>query len=210
MQMRSASWRRSARRHGPTHVTSESCGASRKYEALSTDPPPEDWFTFAAEYDTPDYRAAYATGEDASFLQFVGLAGDGMSPQIDLRALGPQFAMPVYLIQGEQDLVTPAHISKAYFDGSFCTEQGMSPAATHRTRFPSADDGRTAERADQDPCSGAGQRCALEHARRPLNDDVTRIAYEIQRKKAGFRRLFLSSTTQGVTAPWLLQPRARR
>ncbi|MBB6256716.1 pimeloyl-ACP methyl ester carboxylesterase [Xanthomonas arboricola] len=90
---------------------------TRKYEALSTDPAPEDWFTFAAEYDTPDYRAAYEAGEDYSFLQFVGLAGDGMGPQIDLRTLGPQFAMPVYLIQGEQDLVTPAQISKAYFDG---------------------------------------------------------------------------------------------
>ncbi|MBO9766346.1 MULTISPECIES: alpha/beta fold hydrolase [Xanthomonas] len=79
-------------------------------------PPPEDWFTFAAEYNTPDYRAADAAGEDASFLQFVGLAGDSMSPLIDLRALWPQFAIPVYLIQGEQDLVTPAHISTAYLD----------------------------------------------------------------------------------------------
>nr|WP_227254240.1 alpha/beta hydrolase [Xanthomonas vasicola]MDO6947940.1 alpha/beta hydrolase [Xanthomonas vasicola]MDO6951223.1 alpha/beta hydrolase [Xanthomonas vasicola]MDO6959992.1 alpha/beta hydrolase [Xanthomonas vasicola]MDO6968472.1 alpha/beta hydrolase [Xanthomonas vasicola] len=90
---------------------------TRKYEALSTEPAPEDWFTFAAEYDTPDYRAAYEAGEHYSFLQFVGLAGDGMGPQINLRTLGPQFAMPVYLIQGEQDLVTPAQISKAYFDG---------------------------------------------------------------------------------------------
>ncbi|AZU31513.1 hypothetical protein AC801_17070 [Xanthomonas sp. ISO98C4] len=57
-----------------------------------------------------------------------------MSPQIDLRVLGPQFAMLVYLIQGEQDLGTSAHISTAYFDGSCCTEQGMPPAATHRTR----------------------------------------------------------------------------
>lgn len=37
--------------------------------------------------------------------------------KIDLRALGPPFAMPVQLIQGEQDLVTPAHIGNAYFDG---------------------------------------------------------------------------------------------
>ncbi|MBB5863194.1 alpha/beta hydrolase [Xanthomonas sp. 3058] len=90
---------------------------TRKYEALSTDPAPDGWFTFAAEYDTPDYRAAYEAGEDYSFLQFVGLAGDGMGPRIDLHKLGPQFAMPVYLIQGEQDLVTPKEISKAYFDG---------------------------------------------------------------------------------------------
>lgn len=89
---------------------------SRKYEALRTEPAPVDWFRFSAEYDTPEYRAAYEAGEDYSFLQFVGLAGNGMGPQINLRALGPAFAMPVYLLQGDQDLVTPLTVSKAYFE----------------------------------------------------------------------------------------------
>lgn len=90
--------------------------ATRKYEALKTDPPPADWFKFAAGYDTPAYEAAYEAGEDYSFLQFVGMAGDGMGPRLDLRKLGTRFETPVFLLQGDEDLVTPLDISKAYFD----------------------------------------------------------------------------------------------
>ncbi len=89
---------------------------TRKDEALKTDPPPKGWFAFAPGYDTPEYEAAYEAGEDYSFFQFVGPAGDGMGPKIDLRKLGTRFAMPVYLLQGEEDLVTPPQVSKAYFD----------------------------------------------------------------------------------------------
>ncbi len=89
---------------------------TRKYEALRTDPPPADWFRPQAGYDTPAYEAAYEAGEDYSYLQFVGLAGDGMGPRIDLRSLGTAFRMPVFLLQGEEDLVTPMDISEAYFD----------------------------------------------------------------------------------------------
>ena len=88
----------------------------RKYEALATEPPPKGWFAPAPGYDTPAYEADYEAGEDYSFLQFVGLAGDGMGPKIDLRKLGTRFAMPVYLLQGEADLVTPPEISRAWFD----------------------------------------------------------------------------------------------
>lgn len=89
---------------------------TRKYEAMASDPPPKGWFAFGAGYDTPQYAADYEAGEDYSFLQFVGLKGDGMGPKIDLRKLGLRFAMPVYMLQGEQDLVTPPQVSRAYFD----------------------------------------------------------------------------------------------
>lgn len=89
---------------------------TRKYEALSTDAPPKGWFAPAPGYDTPAYEADYEAGEDYSFVQFVGMAGDGMGPRIDLRKLGLRFAMPVYLLQGEADLVTPSEISRAWFD----------------------------------------------------------------------------------------------
>ena len=88
---------------------------TRKY-ALSSDPPPKRWFAFGSGYDTPAYEAAYEAGEDYSFLNFVGVAGDGMGPKIDLRKLGVRFAMPVYMLQGDEDLVTPPEVSRAYFD----------------------------------------------------------------------------------------------
>jgi pimeloyl-ACP methyl ester carboxylesterase len=90
--------------------------ATRKYEALATDPAPKGWFAPGPGYDTPAYAADYEAGEDYSFLNFVGLAGDGMGPKIDLRQLGTRFAMPVYMLQGEADLVTPPEVSRAYFD----------------------------------------------------------------------------------------------
>ncbi len=102
---------------------------TRKYEALSTDPAPKGWFAFGPGYDTPAYEAAYEAGEDYSFLNFVGLKGDGMGPRIDLRRLGLRFAMPVYLIQGEEDLVTPAVVSRAYFEELIAPSKRFIPLA---------------------------------------------------------------------------------
>ncbi|WP_431263347.1 alpha/beta fold hydrolase [Roseateles chitinivorans] len=102
---------------------------TRKYEAQGSDAAPKGWFTFGPGYDTPDYEAAYEAGEDYSFLNFVGLAGDGMGPRIDLRKLGVRFAMPVYLLQGEQDLVTPPQISRAYFDEIVAPKKVFIPLA---------------------------------------------------------------------------------
>ncbi|MBD3835365.1 alpha/beta hydrolase [Brevundimonas sp.] len=89
---------------------------SRKYEALVSEPAPSGWFAFGPGYDTPAYEADYEAGEDYSFLAFVGPANDGMGSGIDLRGLGLSFPMPVWMLQGEEDLVTPASVSRAYFD----------------------------------------------------------------------------------------------
>lgn len=89
---------------------------SRRYEATVTDPPPTGWFNFGPGYDTPAYEADYEAGEDYSFFAFVGPANDGIGPGIDLRILGTTFAMPVYLLQGDEDLVTLPDISLAYFN----------------------------------------------------------------------------------------------
>lgn len=101
----------------------------RRYEALASDPPPKGWFTFGPGYDTPAYETDYTAGEDYSFFEFVGPAGDGMGPKIDLRKLGTRFAMPVYLLQGEADLVTPPEVSKAYFDDLTAPRKVFVPLA---------------------------------------------------------------------------------
>lgn len=101
--------------------------ATRKYEALSSDAPPKGWFAFGPGYDTPAYEAAYEAGEDYSFLNFVGAAGDGMGPKIDLRKLGVRFAMPVYMLQGDEDLVTPPEVSRAYFDELIAPKKEFLP-----------------------------------------------------------------------------------
>ena len=102
---------------------------TRKYEAQRSDAPPKGWFAFGPGYDTPADAAAYEAGEDYSFLNFVGLHGDGMGPRIDLRQLGVRFAMPVYMLQGEEDLVTPPEVSRAYFDELIAPSKEFLPLA---------------------------------------------------------------------------------
>ncbi|CAH0246327.1 Proline iminopeptidase [Massilia sp. Bi118] len=88
----------------------------RKYEAMSTAPAPKSWWTMSPEYATAKYDADYTAGEDYSWLQFVGLKGDGIASKIDLYKLGPKFEVPIYMLQGEQDLLTMPAPSRRYFD----------------------------------------------------------------------------------------------
>lgn len=90
--------------------------ATRVYEAKATTPAPKAWWTPSPAYATPEMEAGYVAGEDYSFVQFVGMQGDGMLWRIDLPALGTGFEMPVVLIHGEHDLVMTADVAKAYFD----------------------------------------------------------------------------------------------
>jgi pimeloyl-ACP methyl ester carboxylesterase len=88
----------------------------RKYESMRTEPAPEAWWARGPDYATPRYEADYTAGEDYSWLQFVGMKGDGIASKIDLYKLGPAFAVPFYMVQGEQDLLTMPAPSKRYFD----------------------------------------------------------------------------------------------
>lgn len=86
----------------------------RGYEARRADPGPA-WRP-APGYDGPQDAAAYEAGEDFSFLKFVGLKGDGMLWQMDLMAERTQLKLPVFLVQGEEDLLTPPAVTRAYFE----------------------------------------------------------------------------------------------
>lgn len=88
----------------------------RKYEGLRTEPVPKAWMTTPPEYTTPKAEADYTAGEDYSWLQFVGLHGDGIASKIDLYKLGPKFEVPFYMVQGKEDLLTMPEPSKRYFD----------------------------------------------------------------------------------------------
>lgn len=90
--------------------------AMRKYEAMSTDPMPKAWMEPGAPYATAQAQADYEAGEEYSFLQFVGMRNDGMFRTIDLYRLGTNFSLPVYLVQGEQDLLTTPQVTRRYYD----------------------------------------------------------------------------------------------
>ncbi len=89
---------------------------TRAYEARRATPPPAGWWTPAPAYATAADEAALEGGDDYSYLQFVGLAGDGMFSTLHLRERGADFAIPVFLIQGEEDLVTTPDVARAWFD----------------------------------------------------------------------------------------------
>lgn len=88
----------------------------RKYEALVTDAPPKHWWQPAALYATPQALADAEAGDDYSYIQFMGWQGDGMFSRVDLPALGTNFGLPVYLLMGEEDLLSSAAIARSYFE----------------------------------------------------------------------------------------------
>ncbi len=107
--------------------------ASRGYEAKHTTPPPKHWWQPAALYATPHALEHTELGEDYSWLQFVGLKDNGIFSHVDLTKLGADFALPVYLVQGEQDLLTPADVTKPFFDSITAPDKALVlvPLAGH-------------------------------------------------------------------------------
>lgn len=89
---------------------------TRRYESKATDAAPAAWWERSPKYDSEGMRESYTAGEDFSYLQFVGLQGDGMLSRIDLPALGTTFEVPVYIVQGAEDLVTVPEVATQYFE----------------------------------------------------------------------------------------------
>lgn len=98
---------------------------TRRYETKVTDAPPSHWWVRAPDADTEALRAADEEGEEYSYLQFVGMQGDGMFVGVDLPSLGTRFAVPVYIVQGTEDLVTMAHVTRAYVDSIVAPDKAL-------------------------------------------------------------------------------------
>jgi pimeloyl-ACP methyl ester carboxylesterase len=91
-------------------------GAARTYEAKTAVPAPASWGVPAPLYATTKDRADYAAGANYTELQFYGRKGQGMFSTIDLYQLGTAFAVPVFLLQGANDLTTVPEVARRYFD----------------------------------------------------------------------------------------------
>ena len=90
--------------------------ATKVLEAKATIAAPKHWWNPAASYQMDALEAQYEAGEEYSFIQFVGYKNDGMYSKIDFPAMGFSFKTPIFLVQGEEDLVTVPEVSKVYFD----------------------------------------------------------------------------------------------
>ena len=97
----------------------------RKYEGLVTDAPPKHWWQPAPFYATPQALADAEAADDYSYIQFIGMRGDGMFAKVDLPALGTRFDLPVFFIMGEADLLTSPVIARSYFDSITAPGKGF-------------------------------------------------------------------------------------
>jgi len=95
----------------------------RKYEAKVTLPPPDSWHR-APAYTTEKAEADYEAGEDYSFMNFVGMHGDGMLSQVDLPKLGTHFTIPMFFVEGAHDLLAPPELARRYYESITAPDKG--------------------------------------------------------------------------------------
>jgi pimeloyl-ACP methyl ester carboxylesterase len=89
---------------------------SRQYEALLATAAPSHWWVAEASYEMERRAAEYEAADDYSFIQFVGFHNDGIYAGIDFPKTATRFALPIYFVQGEEDLVTVPEVTKTYFN----------------------------------------------------------------------------------------------
>jgi pimeloyl-ACP methyl ester carboxylesterase len=111
----------------------------RAYEGAATTPGPA--LKISAEYLSVADRAAYQAGEDLSFIKYVGLKGDGIAAHVDLPALGPKFRIPMYFVQGKEDLLTRPEITRSWYQSLEAPRKKLVlvPGAGHDPNFAMLD-----------------------------------------------------------------------
>jgi pimeloyl-ACP methyl ester carboxylesterase len=91
----------------------------KKYESENASHAPAGWWDIMPEYDNEiDNRDRY-NGDDYSFLYFARHEKFGIKPMaadVDFNKDGTKFTIPVFIIQGEHDILTSKEISKPFFD----------------------------------------------------------------------------------------------
>jgi pimeloyl-ACP methyl ester carboxylesterase len=112
--------------------------ATRRYEAQHSTPAPQAWWVPAPAYASAQALADAEASDDYSYLQFVGLTGQGMFSQVDLPQLGLDMTMPFYLVQGEADLVTTPELARRYLAQVRAPAKGfvLVPLAGHDPNPP--------------------------------------------------------------------------
>lgn len=68
------------------------------------------------EYASPEEQAHYAAADDFNFEHFWGLKMSGPLWDVDLPALGTDFAIPIFIIQGQEDLTALPEVARVYYD----------------------------------------------------------------------------------------------
>ena len=91
----------------------------KKYERENSMPAPDYWFIESSIYNSAKDDQNRRDGDDYSFVNFVGdrqLGVSSMRSSINFMADKLDFKLPVFLIQGEEDILTPKESTRQYFD----------------------------------------------------------------------------------------------
>lgn len=98
----------------------------KKYERLHSTPAPEAWFVLSPAYDNEKDNQHRSDGDDYSFVNYTGdkqLGVPSMSDAIDLMKDNLAINIPVFIIQGAEDILTPKEKTRAYFDKMIAPEK---------------------------------------------------------------------------------------
>ncbi len=91
----------------------------KKYEGINSNPAPDNWFVLSPKYDNGKDNQNRSDGDDYSFVNYTGdtkLGVQPMSAGINLMQDNLNFEIPVYLIQGKEDILTPNEKTKEYYN----------------------------------------------------------------------------------------------
>lgn len=108
----------------------------KQYERENSNPAPNFWWKIDKEYDNEKDSKDRYDGDDYSFINFVGhekLGIRSMVADIDFEQNGLEFKIPIYMVQGEQDILTSAAINRPYFEKIKAPSKGyfLLPDAAH-------------------------------------------------------------------------------
>jgi pimeloyl-ACP methyl ester carboxylesterase len=108
----------------------------KKYEKENSTSLPDSLFKLSPGYDNKKDERDRSNGDDYSFANYVGdkrLDIKPMMSSINFTKDGLDFQIPVYLIQGEEDILTAKEITRAYFDMIRAPEKEffIIPGAAH-------------------------------------------------------------------------------
>ncbi len=112
----------------------------KKYEKANSIPVPESWFAESPAYDNEKDKQNRSDGDDYSFVNYTGdkkLGVQSMSATINLMKDNVEFKIPIYLIQGNEDILTPKETTKKYFNKIKAPEKKyyLLPKTAHGFNF---------------------------------------------------------------------------
>ncbi len=114
---------------------------------------PDGPMRISAAYASPAERKQYSDADDFSFMHFfIGrqpgpkedlakLPLSGPFTRVDLPALGTDFPIPIYIVEGGADLTAPPELAKAYLESIKAPRKGfyLVPNAGHQPNMAMMD-----------------------------------------------------------------------